>query len=181
MEKPLSEISKYLSFILRHKSEAIGLELDSNGWGAIDALIHKTTEFHLTRATLTLVVETSDKQRFAISEDGLSIRANQGHSIDIELALPEATPPAFLFHGTAERFWAKIKTEGLCKGQRHQVHLTESAAVASAVGSRYGKLVLLKIATQQMNEDGFVFYKSANNVWLVDSVPIRYIEKFQPI
>ena len=176
MEKELTRVSKYLSFILRHKPDEIGLNLDRNGWGSIEDLIVKTTDPTLTRDLLEVVVETNDKQRFAISDDGKMIRANQGHSILIDLDLPPLVPPPTLIHGTAERFCAAIEREGLVKGTRHHVHLKESLFVAKAVGSRYGKPLILEIAARRMNDDGHQFYKTTNNVWLVDSVPPEYIK-----
>ena len=177
MEKELTKVSKYLSFILRHKPEEIGMVLDSNGWGEIETLINNTTDFKLTHELLDIVVETNDKQRFSISEDGKKIRANQGHSIEIDLGLSDIEPPEYLLHGTAERFWANIQIEGLVKGNRHHVHLTRVEAVAKSVGSRYGKPVILKIMSLEMSKEGFKFYKTANNVWLVELVPVKYIEK----
>jgi len=175
MEKNITKVSKYLSFILRHKPEEIGLELDAQGWASITQLIENTKDFTLDRELLDIVVETNDKQRFAFSSDGLKIRANQGHSIEVDLKLPAVEPPETLYHGTAERFHPSINADGLIKGNRHHVHLTESLAVAKSVGSRYGKPVLLKIDTKQMFLDGQQFYKTANNVWLVDAVAPQYI------
>ncbi len=175
MDRKLIKISKYLSYLLRHKPWAIGLDLDDNGWADVDELIEKTTDFKLTKELINIVVETNDKQRFSLSEDGCRIKANQGHSIDIDLGLEPVEPPELLFHGTAERFMERIEKQGLGKQKRHHVHLSESVAVAKAVGGRYGKPVLLKIDTRKMVEDGFVFYKTANNVWLVDHVPPEYM------
>ncbi|VUD68794.1 RNA 2'-phosphotransferase [Thalassocella blandensis] len=177
MDKELTEISKYLSYILRHNPGEIGLKLDRNGWGEIDDIISKTSRFTLSYELISVVVETNDKQRFAIDEEGSKIRANQGHSIDLELDLPVRKPPEFLLHGTAERFWSSINGDGLNKGGRHHVHLTEAESVAKSVGSRYGKPILLRINSLDMHADGFSFYKTANNVWLVESVPPKYINK----
>ena len=177
MDKELIKISKYLSFILRHKPDAIALTLDANGWGFVEELIAKTSLFPLSRELIDLVVETSEKQRFALSPDRTRIRANQGHSIAIDLGLPAITPPHKLLHGSAECFWAKIKSEGLKKGNRHHVHLTESHAVAQAVGARYGKPMLLEVSAGNMHLDGFHFYQTANNVWLVEAVPAVYLRK----
>ena len=177
MSKELNKISKYFSYLLRHKPDSIGLALDENGLASIEELIEKTTDFKLDRNLVDIVVETNDKQRFSISNDGLYIRANQGHSIDIELDLPELVPPNILIHGTADRFIEAIRKTGLSKMERHHVHLTESQAVAQNVGSRYGKPVILSIAAKEMYVDGFVFFKSANNVWLVDNVPVKYISE----
>ncbi|WP_444935229.1 RNA 2'-phosphotransferase [Microbulbifer sp. JMSA004] len=176
MSKELNKISKYLSFLLRHEPQAIGLEIDENGWASIQELIDKTTDFELSRNIIEVVVETNDKQRFNISNDGLSIRANQGHSIKIDLNLQLQEPPKELLHGTAARFIEAILKTGLNKRERHHVHLTESQAVAQNVGSRYGKPVILSIASKKMHENGYKFYKSSNNVWLVDCVPVKYIK-----
>ena len=176
MQQNLVKISKYLSYLLRHKPEAIALELDSEGWAAISELITKTKQFKLTREIIELVVETDDKQRFRISDDGKKIRANQGHSIEVDLGLSPISPPDFLWHGTAQRFLESIMEIGLVKKNRHHVHLTESVAVAKAVGSRYGKPVILKIAAQEMHQNGYEFFKTVNNVWLVDKALPEFIE-----
>ncbi|TDF34986.1 RNA 2'-phosphotransferase [Alteromonadaceae bacterium M269] len=177
MDKQITKISKYLSYLLRHKPEAIGLTLDANGWANIQELIDKTSDFDLTHEMIQVVVETNDKQRFALDKTGGKIRANQGHSINVDLRLSPQTPPDRLLHGTAERFYDSIKSEGLTKQERHHVHLSESAHTTSAVGSRYGKPVLLEINAQKMFKDGYQFYRTANNVWLVDKVPAEYISK----
>lgn len=176
MNNETNRISKYFSYLLRHNPQEIGLQLDENGWASITDLINKTTDFELDFEIIRIVVETNDKQRFSISDDGMRIRANQGHSIDVDLALEASEPPQYLWHGTAERFLPLILEQGLDKRSRHHVHLTESEVVASNVGSRYGKLVLLVIDAKRMAEDGYNFYRSANNVWLVESVPVAYIK-----
>lgn len=175
--KTIKAVSKYFSYLLRHQPDAIGLQLDKSGWASIDELIEKTTDFVLTRDLVDVVVETNDKQRFSISDDGLLIRANQGHSIGVDLDLMPMVPPEYLLHGTAERFVPAIREFGLKKMQRHHVHLSASAAVARNVGSRYGKPVLLEVKAKAMHDEGFVFFKTANNVWLVDNVPIHYINE----
>src|SRR5690606_38637950 len=157
--------SKYLSFILRHEPQSIGLTLDTHGWADIDALITGTTQFALTPELLDIVVETNDKQRFSVSADGQRIRANQGHSIAVDLDLRATPPPASLLHGTAEQHITAIQRLGLLKMQRHHVHLTEHMAVATAVGRRYGKPVVIQIDAQAMAAQGYSFYKSVNNVW----------------
>lgn len=177
MAQELTKISKYLSFILRHQPVAIGLSLDSNGWASINELIKKTTDFELTHDLLNLVVETNDKQRFVIDLQQNKIRANQGHSIDVDLSLEPLVPPAVLLHGTAERFYQSIKQQGLTKQKRHHVHLSESATIATSVGSRYGKPILLEIDAKRMYEQGYKFYRSANNVWLVETVPSQFIKE----
>lgn len=176
METNLVKISKYLSYLLRHKPEAIALELDTEGWANISELIGKTTDFELNKEILEIVVETNDKQRFSISDDGKKIRANQGHSIPVDLNLAPIVPPQFLWHGTAKRFLGSIMDIGLVKKQRHHVHLTELRAVARAVGNRYGKSIILKVSAQEMSANGYEFFKSLNNVWLVDRVPPEFIQ-----
>jgi len=174
--KENKKVSKYLSFILRHKPDAIDLILDLHGWACIDELIAKTVDFDLSLELLQFVVETNDKQRFKISDDGIYIKANQGHSIDVTFDLVAVPPPSVLLHGTAERFIDSIRVSGLAKQNRHHVHLSENVTVAEAVGQRYGKAIVLQIDAEQMYADGFEFYKTENNVWLVDSVPIKYID-----
>ena len=173
----LKKVSKYFSYLLRHKPDSIGLVLDDQGWASIDELISKTIDFKLSRELIDIVVETNDKQRFAVNPARTKIRANQGHSINIDLDLEPQKPPLLLLHGTAERFMDRIKKEGLNKQNRHHVHLTESVAVAKAVGSRYGKIVLLEIDVETMHKKGYKFFKTDNNVWLVESVPYNFISK----
>ncbi len=172
----LTSLSKYLSYILRHQPSSIGLPLDAQGWARVDDLIAKTTAFELDVDLLRVVVECNDKQRFALSDNLLSIRANQGHSIDIDLALQPQQPPTVLLHGTAERFISAIQTQGLTKRKRHHVHLSESRSVAEAVGRRYGKSVVLNINAAAMAAQGTPFYLSANRVWLVDYVAPEFIQ-----
>ena len=170
-------ISKFLSFVLRHEPQSIGLKLDEAGWVRVDELLAKANARgkRLDRALLQHVVATNDKQRFALSEDGTRIRANQGHSIDVVLGLPAVAPPDLLYHGTATRFLDSILATGLDKRNRHHVHLTESLATAAAVGRRYGKLVLLAIDAQRMAKEGHVFHRSDNGVWLTHAVPSQYL------
>ncbi len=177
MDNELKKISKYLSFILRHKPEEINLELDSNGWALIEELIAKTTSFKLTHVLIDIVVETNDKQRFAVDAAKGRIRANQGHSIEVNLDLKPTKLPEFLLHGTAERFEGAIVKTGLNKQKRHHVHLSENEAVAKAVGGRHGRPVIFKIRSRKMSELGFKFYKTANQVWLVSEVPPEFILK----
>lgn len=173
----VKKTSKYLSFILRHKPDSIGLELSDEGWANIEELISRTKKFKLTKESIKTVVDTNDKKRFLISDDGQRIKANQGHSIKVSLELEPVTPPDFLLHGTAERFIESIFKEGLTKQRRHHVHLSETQKTAMSVGARYGKPVLLKVDSKQMHEDGFEFFKTENDVWLVDCVPGRYLLK----
>lgn len=178
--KQLNKTSKFLSFVLRHKPEAIGLALDENGWADIDELINKGNTSgeasNLDKTLIQEVVDTSDKKRFIISDDGQRIRANQGHSINVDLQLKPVTPPEFLYHGTATRFLDSILKEGLKPQQRQHVHLSTDIDTATAVGQRYGKPVILTIKALLMHEQGFVFYRSENGVWLTEQVPHSYLK-----
>lgn len=160
---------------MRHQPHSIGLSLDDSGWTKVQDIIDKTQQYELNQTLIRLAVETNDKQRFQLSEDGKEFRANQGHSIEVDLKLQPITPPDVLLHGTAERFLKSILQEGLTKQNRHHVHLTESKEVAQAVGARYGKLVLLEIDATEMYQQGMVFYRSANNVWLTENVLTQFI------
>jgi len=173
----LKKISKYLSFILRHQPDSIGLELSDEGWVNIGELITRTKKFKLTRESIQTIVDTNDKKRFLISDDGQLIKANQGHSVKVSLELEPVTPPDFLLHGTTERFIESIFKHGLTRQKRHHVHLSETEKTALSVGSRYGKPILLKVDSKQMHKDGFEFFKTENEVWLVYKVPIKYLMK----
>jgi putative RNA 2'-phosphotransferase len=177
MEKQLKHISKLMSLVLRHQPEAIGLQLDKNGWANVQELMEKMNA-NGTQVNIEIihtVVATNDKKRFSFNEDKSRVRANQGHSLEVELNLNTAEPPDILYHGTAERFAAKILQEGLIKQQRQHVHLSKDTETAKAVGTRHGKPVILNINARAMRQDGFVFYLSENKVWLVDEVPVQYI------
>jgi putative RNA 2'-phosphotransferase len=176
-DNKVRSISKFLSFVLRREPQSIGLTLDEAGWADVDDLLARAAGAgkRLDRALLQHVVDTNDKRRFALSEDGARIQANQGHSIEIELGLPAATPPDVLYHGTATRFLDSILATGLDKRQRHHVHLTESITTATAVGQRYGKLVLLAVDSRRMRAEGHVFHCSDNGVWLTDAVAPHYL------
>ncbi|MEU9648538.1 RNA 2'-phosphotransferase [Streptomyces sp. NPDC048110] len=169
------KVSKYLSKHLRHQPERIGLTLDEGGWVEIDTLIAAAAAhgFRVTRDELHHVVATNDKRRFAV--DGTRIRASQGHSIDVDLGLPPATPPPYLFHGTVARHLEAIRTEGLRPMNRHDVHLSPDRATATRVGARRGRPVVLSVDAAAMHRDGHVFRVSANGVWLAKAVPSRYL------
>jgi putative RNA 2'-phosphotransferase len=173
------KISKTLSYWLRHKPKAGGLELDKTGWARIDEVLAALARAGLSdRAEdLQRTVAESDKNRFELSEDGRSIRARQGHSLAVDLEWPAADPPDWLFHGTVERFLDLIFAEGLKPMARHHVHLSPDVATASAVGARRGKAVILKIAAGRMASDGHVFRLSGNQVWLAERVPPEYLER----
>jgi len=172
-----TKISKFLSLVLRHKPEAAGVKLDENGWVDIDLLIAGAENAGklFDRGQLERVVRESDKQRFII--DGDKIRANQGHSVKIDLELIAVAPPDELFHGTVDRFMDKIMSEGLKKMKRHHVHLSPDIETAEKVGSRRGVPVLLRIDSLAMYENGHQFMCSENGVWLTETVPSSYISK----
>jgi putative RNA 2'-phosphotransferase len=178
-EKEKTRISKFLSLVLRHQPQLIGLVLDDNGWTDVQALMQgcAAKDLHFTLEQLREIVATNPKQRFALSEDGSRIRANQGHSIEVQLALPPQAPPALLYHGTVNRFLDSIRTQGLQKMERHHVHLSAERSTAEQVGRRRGKPVALTIHAGQMWADGYLFYQSDNGVWLTDAVPPSYIEQ----
>lgn len=164
--------SKFLSLVLRHKPDTIGLALDKNGWANTKELLEKVNgyDINLTLDELKTVVENSDKKRFQFSADLSKIRANQGHSIEVDLELTERVPPEILFHGTAEPNLKSIKEKGLLKGERHHVHLSLEKETAQEVGQRYGKPIILTINAGEMHRQGHKFYQSQNGVWLVDTV-----------
>ena len=176
-EQQKTSISKLLSLVLRHQPATIGLSLDEGGWADIAVLLDKLAAYGkpLLKTELLDIVHTNNKQRFAFSEDGLRIRANQGHSINVELQLMPVTPPAYLYHGTVERSLASILAEGLQKMKRQHVHLSADVETATIVGSRRGQPVILKVDSAAMHSDGLVFYLSGNKVWLTDAVPAQYI------
>lgn len=165
-----------MSLVLRHQPELIGLNLDLGGWAEIDNLIALSKGHHpLTRDLIEEVVASNNKQRFAISDDGLRIRAQQGHSIDVELGLTPLPPPEWLFHGTATRFLDSIRRKGLNKRSRQHVHLCTEEETATNVGSRHGAPTVLHIRADAMAAAGFAFYRSENGVWLTDAVPVEFI------
>lgn len=170
--------SKFLSLVLRHQPELIGLTLDRAGWASVDALLAACAAHGrpLTRAELAQLVADSDKQRFALSPDGTQIRANQGHSVAVDLALAPRTPPDTLFHGTHAGALRFIREEGLVKGERHHVHLSADLATAKKVGARRGPPVILTVRAGAMAAAGHVFYCADNGVWLVDAVPAAFLD-----
>ena len=175
--KRLIKTSKYLSRHLRHQPERLGLTLEPGGWVRVDALLRACSEqgFALSRDDLHEVVERNDKRRFAFDDAGMRIRANQGHTVPIDLALEPARPPATLFHGTSRHNLDSIVRTGLKSMGRHHVHLSEDRGTATRVGARHGKPVVLRVAARRMVQDGFVFHVTANGVWLVTEVPAAYL------
>ena len=177
--KNVVKISKFMSLVLRHQPELIGLELDEQGWVAVADLMEKakTKGYHLDLETLKYVVENNDKKRFAFNEDFSRIRANQGHSVEIDLGYEPTVPPAFLYHGTADKYVDAILKEGLKKRSRHHVHLSVDTETAHKVGSRHGKPIILKINAKAMSSAGHLFYVSDNGVWLAEEVPVEFIDR----
>ncbi len=177
-QQQIKRKSKFLSLILRHKPEKIGLKLDTQGWADISELLSKLSENGpaWTMEDLEQIVREDNKQRYAFSQDRTKIRANQGHSIQIELGYTPQSPPEFLYHGTATRFIESIQKTGLEKRNRHHVHLSTNLETASQVGNRHGKLVVLTIRASEMQENGYDFFVSDNGVWLTDHIPVAYID-----
>ncbi|MBL3654499.1 RNA 2'-phosphotransferase [Fulvivirga sediminis] len=176
--KEAKRISKFLSLVLRHKPEQIDLKLDNAGWAMVEELIEKCNSHSIALDVdkLTEIVDNNDKKRFVFSSDKQKIRANQGHSLQVDLGLEQKEPPVLLYHGTAIRNIDSIKEKGLLKGERHHVHLSAQTDVAMQVGSRYGKATVLTVNTDLMYKDGLLFYQSENGVWLTDYVPPKYID-----
>ncbi|WP_103866147.1 MULTISPECIES: RNA 2'-phosphotransferase [Aquimarina] len=171
------QISKFLSLILRHNPDKIGLQLDQNGWANVDELLIKVKKHQpqLDRDILQEIVDTNDKKRFAFNDDQSKIRANQGHSITVDLEYKPIKPPGYLYHGTVAKFMPAIKQQGLLKMNRHHVHLSEELETATKVGSRRGKPIILTIRSGEMYAQGIEFFQSENGVWLTDTVLPEYI------
>jgi putative RNA 2'-phosphotransferase len=169
--------SKFLSYVLRHAPDSIGLTLDPNGWVDVEELLARARAAGqaLDRATVDEVVATSDKKRFTISADGTRIRAAQGHSVSVDLGLDPATPPSVLFHGTAVGNLDSIRRDGLRPGRRQKVHLSPDEATAVRVGQRHGKPVVLRVDAGGMHARGLPFWRAENGVWLTDHVPPQFL------
>ncbi|CAM2155543.1 RNA 2'-phosphotransferase [Paraburkholderia tropica] len=178
------EISKHLSYILRHEPHSIGLQLDSDGWASINSLIALSADHGrvIDKATIQTVVRTNTKKRFEISDDGRRIRAVQGHTTkSVQRVYPITMPPQLLYHGTATRFVASIREHGLKAGARHHVHLSIDVSTAISVGKRHGNPVVLEIQALKMYELGFKFFIAENSVWLTDSVPPEFIKTIEQL
>lgn len=176
----LTEVSRYMSLILRHKPETIGISLDEHGWANVEELIAgiaKNNDFNMD--ILEEIVRTDEKQRYSFNEDKTLIRANQGHSIPVDVDLEEQEPSKILWHGTGEKYVESIDREGLIPKSRLYVHLSKDEETAVKVGSRHGKPVLYHILAKQMHDDGYKFYLSANGVWLTKEVPYQYLKKLE--
>lgn len=174
----LKNTSKYLSLILRHKPETIGITLDEHGWAKVDDLIAGIAKTHsCSMEILEEIVDTDEKQRYSFNEDKTLIRANQGHSIAVDVELEEAAPPKELWHGTGEKYMASIEAQGLIPKSRLYVHLSKDRETAVKVGRRHGKPVLYRIKSGEMRADGYSFFLSKNGVWLTKEVPVRYLKR----
>jgi putative RNA 2'-phosphotransferase len=173
MDKSLVHFSRFVSKVLRHAPESVGLRLDEAGWVDVDDLLAAANRagVALDRPTLERVVAENDKQRFALSADGARIRASQGHSVAVELGLQPVQPPEVLYHGTAERNLDSIRAQGLVPGRRTHVHLSADEATAVTVGARHGRPVVLRVAAGAMHRAGHPFFRSENGVWLTAAVP----------
>lgn len=175
--KSLTDISRFISLILRHKPETIGICLDEHGWASVSELIAgiaATRPFNMEM--LEEIVRTDNKQRYSFNEDKTLIRANQGHSIPVDVELEQKLPPDILWHGTGEKYVTSIEKQGLLPKSRLYVHLSGDYDTAVNVGCRHGKPVVYEVNTRQMQADGYVFYQSVNGVWLTKHVPVEYLE-----
>ena len=172
------KLGQYLSLILRHKPEVIGIQLDEHGWAKVDELIAgiRKTQF-MDQTLLEKLVAEDEKGRYAFNDDKTLIRANQGHSIPVDVGLKEVQPPEVLWHGTGEKYVASIDREGLISKSRLYVHLSADFQTALKVGSRHGKPVVYAVDARRMHEEGYVFFLSVNGVWLTQRVPMVYLKK----
>ena len=170
-------IGKSLSYYLRHKPEELNLTIDNHGWVNVDELICKMNDkrFGLNLEQLKQIVKTNNKQRFSFNDDMTKIRANQGHTIKFDLDIKSTKPLQYLYHGTPKENLSSILYTGISKKARHHVHLSEDIETARKVGERRGDAIIFRIDTERMYNEGIVFYKTENNVWLVDEVPTQYI------
>ena len=175
--KKEENLGRFISMVLRHKPESIGITLDEHGWADVEALI-KAMNAHgkyINKVMLEKIVAENDKKRYSFDESHSKIRANQGHSIAVNLELEKKIPPEILYHGTATRFLESIQKSGLLKMGRQYVHLSKDVQTATKVGQRHLKVIVLKVDTKKMIQDGYDFYLSKNGVWLCDTVPPQYL------
>ena len=172
-------VGRLLAFVLRHRPDAIGLSLDEHGWADVSALIAgvRRRRYPIDMAFLEEVVRFDSKQRYAFNDDRTKIRANQGHSIPVDVELPQETPPDILYHGTASRFSASIEQQGLLSQSRLYVHLSANPGTAITVGARHGKPIVYQIDCKAMTQAGHKFYLSKNGVWLTEEVPPQYLRR----
>ena len=176
----LTELSRYMCLILRHHPEVIGSTLAEHGWADVEELIAGIAEKknkNFNREMLEEIVRTDDKQRYAFSEDRTKIRANQGHSIPVDVELEKKEPPEILYHGTGEKYVESIDAMGLIPKNRLYVHLSGDVETAENVGKRHGAPVIYRVHSGRMHRDGYEFFLSRNGVWLTKRVPVKYLEK----
>ena len=174
----LTKISKNISLILRHKPEVIGIHLDANGWANVEELLAGIgRKYPIDFEILEEIVRTDNKQMYSFNEDKTKIRANQGHSIQVDVELSVTEPPEILYHGTAERYSDSIEAKGLLPQNRLYVHLSPDTETAEKVGRRHGKPIIYLVNAGQMRQDGYTFLRSANGVWLTKMVPAQYLKR----
>lgn len=173
----MKKVSKFISLLLRHHPEVLHLNMDEHGWVSVNDLVEGINQgLSFTLEDLQTIVATDQKQRYSFNEDGSKIRANQGHSIDVDVELEATCPPDMLYHGSATRFQASIQQQGLLPQNRLYVHLSNDVATAKDVGKRHGKVIVYAVDAKQMAQDGYVFYLSKNKVWLTKVVPTKYLK-----
>lgn len=177
VKEKYTDLSRFISLILRHKPETIGITLDKHGWADVDELLDGINDYgkKINLSMLQEIVNTDGKQRYSFNEDKTLIRANQGHSVNVDVELKEAVPPKYLYHGTGEKYLDSINKSGLISKSRLYVHLSSDAETAIAVGKRHGKPVVFVIESEAMYRDGYKFYLSENGVWLTKKVPSYYL------
>lgn len=175
----MKKASVFISLILRHKPNVIGISLDEHGWANVQELINginETGKYSIDMPMLEEIVRTDNKQRYSFNGDRSKIRANQGHSVNVDVELKKAVPPEILYHGTGEKYVDSINKEGLKPKSRLYVHLSKDVETAVTVGSRHGKAVVYTVASGEMCRQGYIFYLSENGVWLTKNVPIDYLK-----
>lgn len=175
----LVKMGKYISLILRHKPELINLKIDEHGWANVDDLLKgiNNSGRYISKEILDIIVNTNNKKRYQYNNDHTKIRANQGHSIKVDVELQEKVPPNILYHGTAQKYLDKIRESGIRKMNRLHVHLSKDIETAINVGKRHGQPIVLVINTEAMIKDGFKFYYSNNGVWLCDDIDYSYVKE----
>ena len=173
----LTKVSKFLSLVLRHKPEEIGIHINEHGWTDVQVLVENMTQRYpgFDLAALEEIVRTDDKQRYSFSEDRTLIRANQGHSIPVDLELEPIEPPEYLWHGTGKKYKNSIEEIGLIPKSRRYVHLSGDIGTAMDVGKRHGEPCVYRVSSGEMHRNGFIFYRSVNGVWLTERVPVEYL------
>ena len=179
--KNLENIGKFLSLILRHQPQAVGIQLDEHGWANVEELLEGMSNHGkpVDMQTLEYIVANNDKKRYSFNDDKTLIRANQGHSIPVDVELEEKVPPEYLYHGTGKKYVSSIEKNGLLPKSRLYVHLSNDISTAENVGRRHGSPIVYKIHSAEMHKDGYSFYLSVNGVWLTKKVPVKYLQKMQ--